>query len=220
MVEVLTKYLKDVFDRDPRKPARIAAYRGGYLPTERRATETRLRADGLDCVVTTNALELGVDIGALDVCLLNGFPGTIAGTWQRLGRAGRRKRPALGVLIATSDPLDQYVVRNPEFFTAPRPSTPHRSRPIADPDGPHPLRSLRAAVPGRRAFGKEPLPEMLDTSEARRAASGRAAVALDGRQLSRQQREPALGGGRQLRGGGCDRRQADIIAEVDYSSAA
>jgi DEAD/DEAH box helicase domain-containing protein len=116
MVEVLTKYLKDVFDNDPRRPNRVSAYRGGYLPTERRETEKRLRSGNLDCVIATSALELGVDIGALDVCLLNGYPGTIAGTWQRLGRAGRRNRTALGVLVATSDPLDQYIVRNPDFF--------------------------------------------------------------------------------------------------------
>ena len=121
MVEVLTKYLKDVFDSDPRKPVRIAAYRGGYLPTQRRATEGALRAGDLDCVVATNALELGVDIGGLDVCILNGYPGTIAGTWQRLGRAGRRNRTSLGVLVATSDPLDQYIVRNPAFFTGASP---------------------------------------------------------------------------------------------------
>ena len=121
MVEVLTKYLKDVFDHDPRRPARVAAYRGGYLPTERRATEAKLRAGSLDCVVATNALELGVDIGALDVCILNGYPGTIAGTWQRLGRAGRRNRTSLGVLVATSEPLDQYIVRNPAFFTGASP---------------------------------------------------------------------------------------------------
>jgi DEAD/DEAH box helicase domain-containing protein len=67
-------------------------------------------------VVSTSALELGVDIGALDVAVLNGYPGTIAATWQRLGRAGRRNRPCLGVLVASSDPLDQYMVRHPEFF--------------------------------------------------------------------------------------------------------
>ena len=116
MVEVITKYMKDVFDRDPRKPARTFAYRGGYLPTERRATEKKLRAGDVDCVITTSALELGVDIGALDVCILNGYPGTVAGTWQRLGRAGRRNRAALGVLVGTSDPLDQFIVRNPDFF--------------------------------------------------------------------------------------------------------
>jgi DEAD/DEAH box helicase domain-containing protein len=129
MVEVLTKYLKDVFDNDPRRPPRVSAYRGGYLPTERRATERKLRSGNIDCVVTTSALELGVDIGALDVCVLNGYPGTIAGTWQRLGRAGRRQRPSLGVLVATSQPLDQYIVRNPDFFLG---SSPEHAR--IDPD--------------------------------------------------------------------------------------
>ncbi len=116
MVEVLTKYLKDVFDNDPRKPARIRAYRGGYLPTERRETERALRSGTIDAVVSTSALELGVDIGALDVAILNGFPGSIAATWQRLGRAGRRLQPSLGVLVASSQALDQYIVRHPEFF--------------------------------------------------------------------------------------------------------
>ncbi|AGA89516.1 helicase family protein with metal-binding cysteine cluster [Thioflavicoccus mobilis 8321] len=116
MVEVITKYLKDVFDRDPRRPPRVLAYRGGYLPSERRVAEKAMRAGRVDLVVSTSALELGVDIGALDVAVLNGYPGTVAATWQRLGRAGRRLRPSLGVLVATSDPLDQYLVRHPEFF--------------------------------------------------------------------------------------------------------
>ncbi len=116
MVEVITKYLKDVFDRDPRRPPRVLAYRGGYLPSERRTAEGALRAGRVDAVVSTSALELGVDIGALDIAVLNGYPGTIAATWQRLGRAGRRNRPCLGVLVAGSDPLDQYMVRHPEFF--------------------------------------------------------------------------------------------------------
>jgi DEAD/DEAH box helicase domain-containing protein len=116
MVEVITKYLKDVFDSDPRRPPRVLAYRGGYLPSERRSTERALRAGKVDAVVSTSALELGVDIGALDVAVLNGYPGSIAATWQRLGRAGRRNRPSLGVLVASSDPLDQYLIRHPEFF--------------------------------------------------------------------------------------------------------
>lgn len=118
MVEVLTKYLKDVFDHDPRKPARIHAYRGGYLPTERRRTEQLMRAGQIDGLVSTSALELGVDIGALDVVLLQGYPGSIAATWQRFGRAGRRQQAAIGVLVASSQPLDQYIVRHPEFFRA------------------------------------------------------------------------------------------------------
>lgn len=121
MVEVLTKYLKDVFDHDPRKPPRIRAYRGGYLPTERRDVERCMRAGQVDGIVSTSALELGVDIGALDVVVLNGFPGSIAATWQRFGRAGRRQQTALGVLVASSQPLDQYVVRHPEFFAGASP---------------------------------------------------------------------------------------------------
>jgi DEAD/DEAH box helicase domain-containing protein len=162
MVEVLTKYLKDVFDKDPRRPARVAAYRGGYLPTERRTTERRLRRGDLDCVIATSALELGVDIGALDVCVLNGYPGTIAGTWQRLGRAGRRNRGALGVLVASSQPLDQYIVRNPEFFLG---ASPEHAR--IDPDQllillDH-VRCAAFELPFREGerFGAESLEELL-----------------------------------------------------------
>jgi len=125
MVEVLTKYLKDVFDSDPRKPARIRAYRGGYLPTERREAERAMRAGTIDGIVSTSALELGVDIGALDVVVLNGYPGSVAATWQRFGRAGRRQQASVGVLVASSDPLDQYVVRHPEFFSQ---ATPEQAR--------------------------------------------------------------------------------------------
>jgi len=117
MVEVLTKYLKDVFDNDPRKPARIRAYRGGYLPTERREAEKAMRDGSIDGIVSTSALELGVDIGSLDVVVLNGYPGSVAATWQRIGRAGRRQQASLGVLVASSDPLDQYLIRHPEFFS-------------------------------------------------------------------------------------------------------
>ncbi|MES9876601.1 MAG: DEAD/DEAH box helicase [Candidatus Sedimenticola sp. 1PA] len=162
MVEVLTKYLKDVFDSDPRKPPRVAAYRGGYLPTERRSTERKMRSGSIDCVISTSALELGVDIGALDVCILNGYPGTIAGTWQRLGRAGRRHRPSLGVLVASSQPLDQYIVRNPEFFMG---SSPEHGR--IDPDQllillEH-VRCAAFELPFRsgESFGREILDELL-----------------------------------------------------------
>ena len=123
--EIITKYLKDVFDAGLPRPARVAGYRGGYLPTERRDKERKLRAGQLDCVVSTSALELGVDIGALDVCVLNGYPGSIAAAWQRLGRAGRRKRASLGVMVATSQLLDQYLARHPQFFLG---ASPERAR--------------------------------------------------------------------------------------------
>ena len=162
MVEVLTKYLKDAFDRDPRHPARVAAYRGGYLPSERRTMEKQLREGHIDCVVSTSALELGVDIGSLDICVLNGYPGTIAGTWQRLGRAGRRQRTALGVLVASSLPLDQYIIRNPDFFLG---ASPEQAR--IDPDQllillDH-VRCAAFELPFRDGdrFGKEELGELL-----------------------------------------------------------
>lgn len=162
MVEVLTKYMKDAFDKDPRHPARVAAYRGGYLPTERRSTEKQLRAGELDCVVSTSALELGVDIGSLDLCVLNGYPGTIAGTWQRLGRAGRRQRTAVGVLVASSLPLDQYIIRNPDFFIG---ASPEQAR--IDPNQllillDH-IRCAAFELPFTEGehFGKESLEEML-----------------------------------------------------------
>ena len=166
MVEVITKYLKDVFDSDPRKGTRVAAYRGGYLPGERRDTEKALRAGNVDCVVATSALELGVDIGSLDVCVLDGYPGTIAATWQRLGRAGRRNRTALGVLVASSQPLDQYIVRNPEFFLG---ASPEHAR--IDPDQllillDH-VRCAAFELPFRHGehFGGEDLEELLNYLE-------------------------------------------------------
>lgn len=166
MVEVITKYLKDVFDSDPRKGTRVAAYRGGYLPGERRDTEKALRAGNVDCVVATSALELGVDIGSLDVCVLDGYPGTIAATWQRLGRAGRRNRTALGVLVASSQPLDQYIVRNPEFFLG---ASPEHAR--IDPDQllillDH-VRCAAFELPFRQGerFGGEDLEELLNYLE-------------------------------------------------------
>ena len=125
LVEVLTKYLKDVFDHDPRKRPRIRAYRGGYLPTERRQAERDMRAGQVDGIVSTSALELGVDIGALDVTILNGYPGSVAAAWQRFGRAGRRQQASLGILVASSEPLDQYLVRHPEYF---RDASPEHAR--------------------------------------------------------------------------------------------
>ena len=115
-VEVLTKYLKDVV-RDPLGNAgRVRGYRGGYLPTQRREIEKGLRAGQIDAVVSTNALELGIDIGALDACILCGYPGTIASAWQQAGRAGRRKGTNIVFFVASSAAIDQYIVSHPDYF--------------------------------------------------------------------------------------------------------
>jgi DEAD/DEAH box helicase domain-containing protein len=114
--EILTTYLKTDFQGAPGTPDVVRGYRGGYLPNRRREIERGLREATVRAVVSTSALELGIDIGALDVCVMAGYPGTIAATWQRAGRAGRRTTRSAAVLVASSAPLDQYVVRHPEYF--------------------------------------------------------------------------------------------------------
>lgn len=114
--ELLTTYLKDQFQGDPGAPDVIRGYRGGYLPLRRREIERGLRDGSVRGVVSTSALELGIDIGALDVAVLAGYPGTVAATWQRAGRAGRRTTRSAAVLVASSAPLDQFVVRHPAYF--------------------------------------------------------------------------------------------------------
>lgn len=115
-VEVLTKYLKDRFEKRLEDKGRIRGYRGGYLPEVRREIEKGLREKEVKAVVSTNALELGIDIGDLDVCIIAGYPGTIASTYQQAGRVGRRTEKALAVLIARSQPLDQFIIENPDYF--------------------------------------------------------------------------------------------------------
>jgi DEAD/DEAH box helicase domain-containing protein len=114
--EILLTYLQQANPRLPGKPETIRGYRGGYLPNERREIERGLR-DGKICgVVSTSALELGIDVGSLDTVVMAGYPGTIAATWQRAGRAGRRSGSSCAVLVASSSPLDQFIVRHPDYF--------------------------------------------------------------------------------------------------------
>src|SRR2546423_5624049 len=114
-VEVTLSYLRQ--DLDPRLDSsrRVRGYRAGYLPLHRREIEAGLRNGEIAGVVSTNALELGIDIGSLQCAVLVGYPGTIASTWQQLGRAGRRSG-SVGVFVASSSPLDQFIVRHPEYF--------------------------------------------------------------------------------------------------------
>lgn len=119
--EVLVTYLKEDLARGSagittRQAERIRGYRGGYLPLQRREIERGLRSGEVLGVVSTNALELGIDIGQLEACVMAGYPGAIASAWQQAGRAGRRQGASVAVLVASSAPLDQFVATHPEYF--------------------------------------------------------------------------------------------------------
>jgi len=143
ITELIYRYARmELAERAPALADRISAYRAGYLPEERRAIERRLFRGDLVGVVSTSALELGIDVGTLDAAILVGFPGTIASTWQRAGRAGRGRDDALVVLIALQDALDQYLMRHPDYLFA-RPI----EHAVIDPENPHILAAhLRCAA--------------------------------------------------------------------------
>lgn len=123
--EILLTYLKDACEKAGLSEGTVRGYRGGYLPRERREIERRLRDGEIRGVVATNALELGIDIGSLDAVVMAGYPGTVASTWQRAGRAGRRQSTSLAVLVASSAPLDQYIVEHPDYFFGRSPEQAH-----------------------------------------------------------------------------------------------
>ncbi len=114
--ELILTYLQQANPQQPGKSETIRGYRGGYLPNERREIERGLREGRIRGVVTTSAMELGIDVGSLDTVVMTGYPGTIAATWQRAGRAGRRSGSSCAVLVASSAPLDQFIVRHPDYF--------------------------------------------------------------------------------------------------------
>jgi DEAD/DEAH box helicase domain-containing protein len=120
-VEICLRYLRDRLAREGRDPSHVRGYRGGYLPALRREIESALRDGTLDAVVATNALELGIDVGALDAVVMAGYPGTIAALHQRGGRAGRRFGPSLSLLVAGPGPLDQFLAREPAYLTGSSP---------------------------------------------------------------------------------------------------
>ncbi len=177
-VELLLTGLREAL-REHRGPrSRVRGYRGGYLPTERRSIERGLRDGEILGVVATNALELGVDIGRLDVSIVVGYPGSIAATWQQFGRAGRRAGTSVAVLVASGGPVDQYVAHHPGFLLA---GSPEEAR--LDPDNLHLLLAhLRAATfelpfePGDR-FGVTTVDDLLaflgEDGHVRQAADGR-----------------------------------------------
>lgn len=115
-VEVLLRYLQNTLHTHPADPPKVRGYRGGYLPRTRREIEKKLRSREILGVVSTNALELGIDIGSLDACVLAGYPGSVASTWQQMGRAGRKQGHSAAVLVARNQPLDQFIVQHPEYF--------------------------------------------------------------------------------------------------------
>ncbi|MFP5113356.1 DEAD/DEAH box helicase [Bacillaceae bacterium C204] len=121
-VEIILTYLQELVKNQLGSKS-IMGYRGGYLPTERRKIEKGLRSGEIYGVVSTNALELGVDIGQLQVCIMTGYPGTISSAWQQAGRAGRRHSEALVIMVASSSPLDQYIIQNPDYFFNKSPET-------------------------------------------------------------------------------------------------
>jgi len=121
ITEVLLTYLKEDIEKTIKDEGLIRGYRGGYLPIKRREIEKGLRDGKILGVVSTNALELGIDIGTLDVAVLAGYPGTISSTWQRAGRAGRKTGSSAAVLVASSAPLDQFIVNHPDYFFSKNP---------------------------------------------------------------------------------------------------
>src|SRR5579871_668675 len=189
ITEILVTYLKDACEKSPHakfrrggapspnpegpsgidvwqeqggwNPDMVRGYRGGYLPEERRTIEKALREGYVRVVVATNALELGIDIGSLDVALLAGYPGTIASTWQRAGRAGRRSGTSAAVLIASSSPLDQFIVQNPDYFFGQSPEHAY-----IEPENPeimvNHLKCAAFEIPLRdgEAFGQANMPEL------------------------------------------------------------
>ena len=166
-VETLTRRLREGLADHGHKAiaSRVEGYRAGFLPEERRRIERGLRQSKIQAVITTNALELGVDIGALDVCVLAGYPGTIASTWQQAGRAGRRQQAALVLLIAGDSNVDQYMVNHPDFFLGASPE-----HALIDPDNLRILAEhLKCAIfelPLRfdESFGDLPLEDVQDVA--------------------------------------------------------
>jgi DEAD/DEAH box helicase domain-containing protein len=174
--------------RSGRFANRISAYRAGFLPEERRKIEARLATGDLLAVISTSALELGIDIGDIDLCLLVGYPGSVAATWQRGGRAGRSGQDAALVLIAGEDALDQYFMRNPEDFLQREPEAA-----VINPFNPSILeKQLVCAaseiplIKGEKYISEKPVQKMISKLE----KSGELVRSADGSQIFSKKRLP------------------------------
>jgi DEAD/DEAH box helicase domain-containing protein len=149
--EIIYRYAREqLLERAPGLVHKIAPYRSGYLPEERRDIERRLFSGELAGVVSTNALELGIDVGSLDAAVIVGFPPTIASTWQQAGRAGRQQAPALAIAVAYNEPIDQYLMRHPEYFFVQSPEAA-----VVDPHNPYLLAGQLAAAAYELPLGPE-----------------------------------------------------------------
>jgi DEAD/DEAH box helicase domain-containing protein len=155
--EVLLTSIKEALADRTGDAGLVRGYRGGYLPTRRRAVEQGLRAGEVIGVVSTSALELGVDIGHLDVAVLAGYPGTIASLWQQAGRAGRRQGPSAAIFVATSAPLDQFMVSHPEYLFG---TPPEHAR--VNPDNPFILVNHLKCAAFELPFGPGPAGEEVE----------------------------------------------------------
>ncbi len=213
--EILTTYLKDDFEGPPGTPEQVRGYRGGYLPLRRREIERGLREGQVRAVVATNALELGIDIGALDIAVMAGYPGTIASTWQRAGRAGRRQGRSAAVMVGQQ--RADRPVRRPQpvvFLRRLARACAGQSRQPAHPARSREVRRVRAAVRrGRKASAANRCRRSCSCSPRKgfvhlvEDGCKPRAVELDERVVSRRRGQPALDLVGQLRGRRHDARR-------------